>query len=425
MLWKRLWAVAFGTVLLGLGVAHAQAPPAGDEVEEYFSRVAEDLKKFLASKREDRIAITISPKAGSSTAGVGFTQILGDKLSALGIRTAPNAQFTFKAEFGLSEFAELKLSGKIVDVLGKDAASLEFAGIVKDKRLILPAVGGNVAGLHKASGDLKGSASKIIDGLVKPNVDVNAAQQVKPQAGASFALEILDGTKTLPLRKENGTARLELGLNQEYQVKLINLSDHEAAVSLSVDGLNTFYFSKERNPATNRPFRYYIVPAAANGQPGERLVEGWFKPASNRGVTQSFRVVPLADSLAAKLGNTAQIGQINAVFLASWEEASKEAKAKDPKLATPQYATRRPADEPVAPPPLTKTIQVPAERTRTVIVNGREVQEKYTVMELKTVPIYSSAVGTGFGSDRIDNSVGVSRMIGQPRDSITIFYTGK
>lgn len=109
--------------------------------------------------------------------------------------------------------------------------------------------------------------------------------------------------------------------NEVYQVRLINDSEQEVAVQLSIDGLSMFAFSELRHkagPKKSEPlYTVVIVPAKAIGKPGEAIIPGWHRTNEQ---TDSFQVTAYAQSAAATLRHPANIGTITATFQMAWRE---------------------------------------------------------------------------------------------------------
>lgn len=101
---------------------------------------------------------------------------------------------------------------------------------------------------------------------------------------------------------------------QVFAVRLINDSDHEAAVNLSLDGINCFQFSEIKST-------YWIIPPKSN-----IVVLGWHK---NNETSIEFKSTEFPDSAAAKLKlkPSSKIGLIIAAFSAAW--AGPEDQPKD------------------------------------------------------------------------------------------------
>src|SRR5205807_8945751 len=97
-----------------------------------------------------------------------------------------------------------------------------------------------------------------------------------------------------------------------YEVGVSSDGPHEAAVSLSIDGLDVFTFSDVKDEKTGRPrYSYFIV-----GPGQDFTVVGWHRTNDR---ADSFRVTSFADSAAAKLlRGSSSVGTITVGFHAAW-----------------------------------------------------------------------------------------------------------
>jgi len=154
-------------------------------------------------------------------------------------------------------------------------------------------------------------SKKIKDALKKPQVNLSGTR-IATSATSPYAIEILvKNGKNYVARSaiQDSKQRPFVGIaeNELFAVRLINDSDHEAAVNLSIDGINCFHFSKTKST-------YWIVPAKSTVR-----IEGWHKDNSK---SVEFKVTGYADTAAAllKLKPSPSIGQISAAFSAAWSD---------------------------------------------------------------------------------------------------------
>jgi hypothetical protein len=177
-----------------------------------------------------------------------------------------------------------------------------------------------------------------------------ANTQITAGPDSPYAVEVLikTGEQFVPRAPtdENGRAFVPIKRHEIYAIRLINHSAQDAAVHLTIDGLNMFSFSTLRDPKTGQPlYTHVVVPKQSSG-----LVLGWHRTNDK---SDSFLVTEYAKSAAAELvvHNSAKIGTITACFAAAW-----------PKGGQP------PADE-------------PASRSADATGRGPEVSAKYTEVE--------------------------------------------
>src|SRR5262249_15377668 len=105
----------------------------------------------------------------------------------------------------------------------------------------------------------------------------------------------------------NGFAYVPLGVGDIFAVRLVNDSDHDAAVRLTLDGLSLFAFSDHPS------YRYVIVLSK-----GSALIKGWHR---NNERSEEFRLTRYADGAGARKLRppTDEVGTITAVFHAAWD----------------------------------------------------------------------------------------------------------
>lgn len=398
----------------------AVVPTDPDDFESYFERTADKIARFLnAQKETNRIAVSFTPVTGSSKAGAGYERILAGMLAKRSIKVVDNADFTYKGSFGLSAANPppfgLKFMGAIVDDAGNPIAKtenndLDFERLITSKRRLAEAFGVSIPDQHRP----QDPAIQFRIALKKPTIHIIDGYTAKASRNAQFGVQVLVNKKPLPLEEIDGYATFRIGVDDQYELKNINYTDYEAAITTSIDGLSEFHFAEEINATTNKPFRYSLVSPQSSDK-----ISGWFKKP---GEEAPFTIVPPGEGVARKQGQIGSIGQITLTFHAAWEENAK-VKGKVPR------------DEPKQPPKvvfdtksISRNIRVEQKRLSTTIANGAFVkrEETYTTMmqvfETKTA---MQTVETGMGQDRITNSQGVSRVIGAERDTITLHYISK
>ena len=108
---------------------------------------------------------------------------------------------------------------------------------------------------------------------------------------------------------DDGLAFVKIGRGEIYAVKLINDSPFDAAVVLTIDGLNVFAFSENKN------FFCWIVPKG-----GTMTIPGWHRTNAK---ADSFLVTEYAKSAVAEaLPSSASVGTITASFSAAWPKGA-------------------------------------------------------------------------------------------------------
>src|SRR6185437_13262454 len=118
----------------------------------------------------------------------------------------------------------------------------------------------------------------------------------------TFELEVLVDGRPLAEYRSRGRTYVEALRGAEYEVRLRNSSPDRVAVALSVDGLNTI--DAQQTSAWNAS-KWVIEPYQTI------TITGW-QMSSER--ARRFYFTNERDSCGAKLGQTANLGVISAVF---------------------------------------------------------------------------------------------------------------
>lgn len=162
-------------------------------------------------------------------------------------------------------------------------------------------------------------------------------QGLLPGKEPSLSLADYDPRPTpCAVTNQDGLAFIEdLKPNDLYQVKVYNDTNEDVAISLSVDGVDEFFFSEVRRPDDHQPLyghwiiypKGYADPELPNTRPydGTLLVEGWHKSDGPTDNVLSFRVTSLGKGAAAEAGMKAQgdVGVIHVQFSHCWPKGKR------------------------------------------------------------------------------------------------------
>lgn len=145
--------------------------------------------------------------------------------------------------------------------------------------------------------------------IEQPHVHLSG-NRCSASSRSPYHMELMIGQSSLPLQEQQGKAFVALQRADIYTVRLHNDSEYDAAVKLCIDGLNVFTFSELKNAKGQPKYSVYIIPAG-------RMIElkGWHR--TNDRVDQ-FQVMKYADSAAATLRHTQDLGTITASYFAAW-----------------------------------------------------------------------------------------------------------
>src|ERR1700716_1103428 len=160
------------------------------------------------------------------------------------------------------------------------------------------------------------TAETALDPVEPENIDPASIDQ-RMIRDVAFEMEILVDGRPLEEYVARGTTYVEALAGAEYEVRVRNPLPYRVAVALSVDGLNTI---DARHTSAWNASKWVIEPY------GTINISGW-QMSSER--ARRFYFTSERDSYRAKLGQTANLGIISAVF----------------------FRERRPIPVPISPPP--------------------------------------------------------------------------
>lgn len=310
---------------------------------------AKGIAQLLSSRGQDSIAVGqfTGPANFPATAGPGIAKVLGEELEKQGVRVATRAALGVRGQFSITEVDETELSlpenlaarrsgaeGKVVgiritgtveDSFGNAVTDFSFDRVVGDEQDVVELAGLSVP-LPLGAEDPAARDNAIRDALNNPRVHI-AGGRVSASTDDPYGIEIVVDEAPRAATAEDGLAFVGLARGESYGVRLYNDSPYDAAVELSIDGLNMFAFSEMRHtrgPRQGEPlYSRVIVPAGKSA-----IVVGWHR--TNR-ASDRFLITKYAESAAASLGQTAQVGTITATFSAAWDRDG-EAPEDEPRV---------------------------------------------------------------------------------------------
>jgi hypothetical protein len=314
----RLHVAARGPCLLLLALLALPAAPrparAANDLGKELAVVAEAIDQYLKDKGLGGSvavgAFTASTPIPAS-AGPAIQKSLTEELTKRSLRVEAKAPVEVKGDYFKVEDTEsgrpsVLVKARLVD-RRKGSELVVFDQPILGDAVIASLLGLNVVLPPKA--DTAARDDKLIDSIDNPTVHVTGTQ-VRATPTSPYGIEVLVGSGDRyaargPEVKE-GLAFLPLRREETYAVRLINDSPYDAAVTLTVDGLNMFAFSD--NPAY-RKLGKVLVP------PGGSVIKGWHLTDDR---TSQFQVKAYAESAASELHSGVGIGMITASFAAAW-----------------------------------------------------------------------------------------------------------
>jgi hypothetical protein len=145
---------------------------------------------------------------------------------------------------------------------------------------------------------------------------VIVGNETRSANSSPFGVEIRvrSGTSSVTVARTpedfEGQSFVKLNRGDEYIVRLHNRAHFEVAITLTIDGLSMFAFSKQGNFGSQ-----VLVP------PGKYVdIPGWY---ITQDATDAFEITTYSKSAAASKGISGTVGVITASFAAAWDPRGK------------------------------------------------------------------------------------------------------
>ena len=323
------------------------------------SKLAKNIRDHLAD--ESATNVTLGAVTGQAdfnpSKGPGIKRILQEELHELGIEECSNATFEVKMDYRATvdkersavegiDIPQILLSVTIISK--RTGARFELAASIRDQVDVNPEEfkdlicelfgidsGDHGAGMtiQQFSPWFESTRARMIQAKLEYRARVRQGRQPIPfEQSGPYRVEILVKTRKgydqRPL-EDQGVAFVDLNRGEQYAVKLINDSEHDAAVTLTIDGLNVFAFSEHN-------YQHFIVP-----RKGSTVVKGWHRTNE---WSEAFLITRYSESEAAKslACPSDEVGTITAQFAAAWESREEEPHDEEGRAKSPGgIATQR------------------------------------------------------------------------------------
>jgi hypothetical protein len=316
-------------LIVGLILGLAAPARANEALRPALAVMGKQIAQLLQGRGEDSIAVGAFTGASrlSASSGPGITKVLVEELEKLGVHVKSRANLEVKGDYldvldRASQLLALRIKAQVLDRDGE-------AVVVLDKKIEDPDVLAQVLGVNRP--DLGGGVSpkraseEVKKRIDNPSVDL-AGTKIRTGPTSPYAIEVLikSAGRYEPRRPtgEDGRAFVAIQKGEVFAINLINDSDHDAAVELTLDGLSMFAFSSVKG------YRHVVVPKKGNA-----AIKGWHRTNET---SDEFVVTEYAGSAAAELlASPDGIGTITAAFAAAWDPkegppADEAAKFRDP-----------------------------------------------------------------------------------------------
>lgn len=314
---------------LALVLALAGPAAALEALRPSLAEMSKQIAKLLQGRGETVVAVGAftGPSRAAASSGPGIKSILIDELQKCGVRVQARANLEIKGDYldvqdRDSQLLALRLKASVLDRSGDVLVVLDKR--INDRTVLAQVLGVNKPDLGAGITPERESA-ELRQRLDNPAVVVaGVAVQAEQRSRYALEVQVKNGGGFRPRQPvvEDGLAWVPLQSGEVFAVRLVNDSDHEAAVELTVDGLSLFAFSEHRQ------YRHVIVPRR-----GSAVIKGWHRTNQT---SDEFVITDYAHSAAAQLvANPDQVGTITATFAAAWDPKDgpprdEQSKFRDP-----------------------------------------------------------------------------------------------
>jgi hypothetical protein len=225
---------------------------AADEMDKELFEVAKEVSAFLKRYGTSTIAVGqfTSPPQLNSSAGPAIAKTLAEELTECGIDIKRLSDLGIKGEYRLvtQEGAggpEARIKGYVETLEGKQLYS--FSRHLRNTAT-LTAIFGLTVELPASEGE-EDRKKRIVASIMQPQTQLKDAR-ISAGKDSPYGVEILvkSGDEYRPRRpvEKERLAFVKIDRDEAYAVVLINDSDQDAAVTLTIDGLNMIAFSEFR-----------------------------------------------------------------------------------------------------------------------------------------------------------------------------------
>jgi hypothetical protein len=318
---RRIILIA-AIAVVGLLAPAPQRAEAG-ELDSKIGSLATKLAEYLKDQSHTEVALNdiVGPPDPATNSGPGIQTRLIGELAKKGIKINNKAALIIEGKYLSLEDDENKkeelivrlilfVSNKKGERLREYSDDLSFKGGGNDEIAKLLNMQLDLSEKTKATPYDRNQEMK--EQLKKPRVKIDD-YKVKTTEKSLYAVEVLvqahgkgEFKAAAPTNKD-GNVFIELKRGDVYKLRLHNNSKIEAAVTVTIDGVDAFQFFE---PEKSRPTSFLVQPTAT------RDVKGWPRGTESH---NEFLVGSYSDSAAAKvLKSTSKLGTITVCFHPCW-----------------------------------------------------------------------------------------------------------
>ena len=333
---KLVPLIVLGVLGLFAGIADPAQAAVTDKLRTQLQPLAKAIVEVLGEEKQTTIAIGEfrGPAQFSSNYGAGIEQLLAQELEALqkGI-VKTESVLSIKGDYEFIQAKDLQVIELSVVIkknngekVGQLTKRLNDTPLKIDDSEVIAALTGRTISLPPTA-DRETLNKKIQDNINKKDTPFHRqGTRIATSEKSPFAIELLVTSKDKAPKEFAGwtkvAARDVAALDAEafvaiecdevYAVRVFNKTKHEAAVALSIDGIDVFTFSEVRKPDGRPKLSHFIVA------PGTSIIPGWHK---NNKEVLSFLVTEYGQGAVSKVAGASRgkVGVLTVTFALAWQ----------------------------------------------------------------------------------------------------------
>ena len=300
-----------------------QAKP--DRLHTEMAIAAQEIKDRLSEGGKELPTISVGnfscPTNAAASGGSLLRKVITDELKKLGLNIQLQAEAGLTGEFRNKTDPESRMPAaeivfSLVDKTGKRIGEPIHPRAVADNSVMI-ALFGPPAILDPGQGE-ENRGKYLAQAMERPNTTLHDTK-IKLSPESKFAVELVVEDKAITPQIREGLAFAPVKRDQTYAVRLINDSDYDAAVTLTIDGLSMFAFSEVVDKDKQPLYRCVIV-----AKHSAAVIKGWHITNDK---TDTFKVVEYSKSAASQMSaSLSSIGTITASFALCWEPGKEAPK---------------------------------------------------------------------------------------------------
>ncbi|QEG01351.1 hypothetical protein Mal15_54270 [Stieleria maiorica] len=346
----------------------ALATPIGPEVRasQLDEKMNELAERVLAITKNQKVKVGVFSPTGlpGTNFGPGCTQSLQQALNkrqpgsvADDANFEVTGNYLFVKSRSHADLARVvKIDVRIVDLeYGEEVTKLPFRVEIDHTKAIAKVIQESV---HLPPDGSKAERNRILaNSVTSPSVSVRGPHQsiVSSTSDSSSAVEVLVSSN--PSRPatprsaliQSGRAFVDIAKNEIYELRLYNNGPREIAASVSIDGIDMYHFSQDRNPDGSPAFSHVVIPPRSTA-----TVVGWHHSLEGTENYKAFLVTSYGKGAASQTGipATEKIGVIHVQFSYSnvIPMGSRSSPGKETGFGPPRRVQQKPLRREIDPP---------------------------------------------------------------------------